>query len=777
MMMESVDMQPQPQFNLRKSLLFDYNNEDEKETNTTESVVPPVTTATAAAAAAAATEVDDSLLTQFISSNGTKISLKKKEIETATHNKNTANEQWLGIGSSTEWRQDSSYGINISELLDRIEARSDDKVRKSNNETDTVTDTAEDNQLWVERWRPKKFLDLVGNEKTNRRILKWLRDWSPVVFKEQIGKLPSFGEDNDQQEPDPLMRPRKKILLIHGPPGIGKTSVAHVVCKQAGFQVTEINASDERSGSSVKDKIHNTLFNKTLHSKPVCLVADEIDGSIESGFVKILIDIINNDTKATNKLRYLNNNESGVFKPKSNKKKKKKSSNLLLRPIIAICNNIYAPALDKLKPFCEIVSFKRPSDGALQERLLDICNQEQLQIPVKVVNDLIDLSQGDVRNCINNLQFMATQNKPDITNNNNNNVNAWESSSKDLSMSWYLLVNRLFKKDAHLEIRTQVKNLLHEVEMNGNYDKILQGCYTLYPSVKYSDRGVQKPSHIADWLYFHDLMAQSLYHHNGELIRYSSVVPLVFFQNFGDIANKEDLKIKNDEFLCRDARRFNYDIINSIRTHLGTNSPKIAAFTDKHSLVFEFLPYIDYIISSDLTKMKNLKSKNQIATILLALFKEYNIELTQVQDDSSDGRSVLGITPPIDKIILLQEYRKKELITKRPISYNLLLAKYQEERVLKRHISQTMKEKEKREENKNKKQRTSTNTIEFFRNQYANINSTQADENSNGTNANNQNNTQANPTVPHEKLRIWVKYKAGFSNAVRKNVSWDGLWH
>ena len=766
-MMESIETQPQPQFKLGKSLLFDYNDDDENKTNTVDNNVPSISETSI--------ETDDSQLTQFISSNGSKISLKKKEKAIQTQTNDTTNEQWLGIGSSTEWRQDSTYGINISELLDRIEAHSEDRLSESNAETDTIPDTLEDNQLWVERWRPKKFLDLVGNEKTNRRILKWLRDWSPAVFKEQIGKLPSFGEDNDQQEPDPLMRPRKKILLIHGPPGIGKTSVAHVVCKQAGFQVTEINASDERSGPSVKDKIHNTLFNKTLHSKPVCLVADEIDGSIESGFVKILIDIINNDTKATNKLRYLNNNESGVFKPKSNKKKKKKSSNLLLRPIIAICNNIYAPALDKLKPFCEIVSFKRPSDGALQERLLDICNQEQLQIPVKVVNDLIDLSQGDVRNCINNLQFMATHNKPNIT--NNNNVNAWESSSKDLSMSWYLLVNRLFKKDAHLEIRTQVKNLLHEVEMNGNYDRILQGCYTLYPSVKYSDRGVQKPSHIADWLYFHDLMAQSLYHHNGELIRYSSVVPLVFFQNFGDIANKEDLKIKNDEYLCRDTKRFNYDIVNSIRTHLGTNSPKIAVFTDKHSLVFEFLPYIDYIISSDLTKMKNLKLKNQIATMLLALFKEYDIELTQIQDDSNDSRSILGITPPIDKIVLLQENRKKELITKRPISYNILSAKYQEERVLKRHISQTIKEKEKIEENKNKKQRTNTNTIEFFKNQYANINSTQADENSNDTNTSSSNYTQANPTAPHEKLRIWVKYKAGFSNAVRKNVSWDGLWH
>jgi len=757
---------PVSEFTFGKSLLFDFDGNADAE----------------------GTSNDTEQLLQFISGDGLKVSMKKKKKE--INKQNGYGDDILGLNqANSEWKQDDSYGINISALLDRIEARSNDTEVPSTATTHTHHDhdkhaADRDHQLWVERWRPKNFLDLVGNEKTNRRILKWLRDWSPVVFKEQIGKIPSFNEKDQDQEPDPLMRPRRKILLIHGSPGIGKTSVAHVVCKQAGFQVTEINASDERAGQVVKDKIHNTLFNKTLHKKPVCLVADEIDGSVENGFVRVLIDIINKDIKATNKLRYMqangnNNNTNHTFKSKG--KKKKKSANLLLRPIIAICNNIYAPALEKLKPYCEIVAFKRPSDSAIQERLLDICDKEKLQLSVKTLNDLIDLSQGDVRNCINNLQFMATQNKfknvnPKGSSENGNNSNTWESSSKDLSMSWYLLVNRLFKKDPHSDVKEQFKKLLHEVEMNGNYDRILQGCYTLFPAVKYSDRGVQKPKEIADWLYFHDLMNQSLYHHNGELIRYSAIVPLVFFQNFGDIANKEDLRIKNIEFQTRDISRANLDIANLIISNISTEAPTVAAFINKNSLIFEILPYLDYMISSDLTRTKNLKTKNIIAAALLAILKEFHLELLQIQQEASESRPVLGISPPIDKIVLLDPHRMKELITKRPLTYNLLLAKYQEQRVLKRHISETTKEKEVIEENKNKMQKTNANSIEFFKNQYENINSTQQQQKEASHNAN-SGNQERNSTETHDELRIWVKYKAGFSNAVRKNVSWDALWH
>lgn len=37
--------------------------------------------------------------------------------------------------------------------------------------------------LWVNKHAPKLYVDLVGDEKTNREILSWVKHWDYCVFK------------------------------------------------------------------------------------------------------------------------------------------------------------------------------------------------------------------------------------------------------------------------------------------------------------------------------------------------------------------------------------------------------------------------------------------------------------------------------------------------------------------------------------------------------------------------------------------------------------------
>lgn len=55
-----------------------------------------------------------------------------------------------------------------------------------------------------------------------------------------------------------------KAALLSGPPGVGKTTSAHLVCKELGFDVVELNASDARSKRTLENVVSELLTNKVL---------------------------------------------------------------------------------------------------------------------------------------------------------------------------------------------------------------------------------------------------------------------------------------------------------------------------------------------------------------------------------------------------------------------------------------------------------------------------------------------------------------------------------
>lgn len=83
---------------------------------------------------------------------------------------------------------------------------------------------------WVKQWDFAKDL-VMGKPKSE--ILQRIDDHRKNIAKTRT-KNPSFH--------DHLERPERKILLVHGQPGLGKTTLAHIVAQTAGYSVIEINA-------------------------------------------------------------------------------------------------------------------------------------------------------------------------------------------------------------------------------------------------------------------------------------------------------------------------------------------------------------------------------------------------------------------------------------------------------------------------------------------------------------------------------------------------------
>ncbi|KAJ5536779.1 hypothetical protein N7513_009965 [Penicillium frequentans] len=275
-------------------------------------------------------------------------------------------EQMIASRSATEpgKAKKSYYGIDIHKLMD--DAAKDTKTSKpappppvkasiEKSEGDAKQKKL-DSMMWTEKYRARKFTDLIGDERTHRQVLRWLKAWEPIVFPGLARSRTKKADQEDDEE-----RAHRKVLLLSGPPGLGKTTLAHVCAKQAGYEVLEINASDERSRDVVKGRIRDALGTENVKgsnveigenkvrraAKPVCVVVDEVDGVVggagsggEGGFMKALIDLVILDQR-NSKRATENGGQHG---------KKRKGDNFrFLRPLILVCNDLYHPSLRPLR--------------------------------------------------------------------------------------------------------------------------------------------------------------------------------------------------------------------------------------------------------------------------------------------------------------------------------------------------------------------------------------------------------------------------------------------
>jgi replication factor C large subunit len=208
-----------------------------------------------------------------------------------------------------------------------------------------------------EKYRPNKFSEIKGQDIVISQIKTFLE-----LFEKGISK--------------------KNALLLHGPAGTGKTTLAHVLAKEMNYELFELNASDLRNRAKLDEVMKPSTLQKSLFAKSKIVLIDEVDGvtSTEYGGLAELIVLI----------------EKTKF------------------PIIITCNDVWQHKFNLLRSKCEVIGVKEIPYLIILDLLRKIILNEKKNIPENILKEIAAKSRGDLRAALNDLQSIINLNSPEL---------------------------------------------------------------------------------------------------------------------------------------------------------------------------------------------------------------------------------------------------------------------------------------------------------------------------------------------------------------------------
>ncbi len=204
-----------------------------------------------------------------------------------------------------------------------------------------------ENIPWIEKYSPKNIEEIYGNNSVIERLKN-------IILNKNMTNM-----------------------IICGPPGIGKTCSIRCLSKQIlkdnyKDAALELNGSEDRGINAVRSNIKSFAQKKIVLEVGIYknIILDEAD-SITVGSQQALRRIIENYSHNTR--------------------------------FIFICNDI-TKIIEAIQSRCTILNMNKLLLNEISKMLEEICSKENINYDKKGINKISEISDGDVRQAINNLQ-------------------------------------------------------------------------------------------------------------------------------------------------------------------------------------------------------------------------------------------------------------------------------------------------------------------------------------------------------------------------------------